>query len=346
MKKKLVAIMLTVASFTVLAQNDLTSINGKYNAADGLEFENMMKLKKKQKEDIEVIFVGELNGKIENKLTIKWKGGEVNGFLDEKLYNSKKIAWFKSGGENSFIKLEDGVIALANRDGSKIGDVLAKDVSKLKSFDIETANALVSEMMNDVNAGKSQEKLNKMMKFDAFKNNLEKVVFADNKNVLYNAYGEPAEDPKKHIKSQTIGKTIYYNYYSVTNAEAKYGKSAEINIEYEMEGVKKDRKTCSKLGRNWASSIPKVDVRDDHKFLQGRSFCDPASKIFDYAFLSLMNDLNGKLLMGNTYNLKVTVYVFKDGANVATLGKGTIAMKYDVDSQKEMDLWVQWISEM
>lgn len=346
MKRKLMAMLLCLASTTTFAQADLEAISGKYAAADGLEFENMMKLKKKQKDDIQLTFVGEESGKIENKLVIKWKGGEIRGFLDEKLYNSKKIAWFKSDGENSFIKLDDGVIAIANRTGTAIGDVLAKDAAKLKDFDLETAKALVDGMMGDVNAGATEDGLKKMMKFDAFKNNLEKVVFADNRNTFFNAYGEPKEDPKKHIKSQILGKTVYFNYYSATNAEAKYGKSAEYNIEYEMEGIKKDRKTCSKLGRNWAQSIKKIDVANRHLFLNGRSFCDPVEKIYDYAFLSLMNDVSGKLMFGKTYNLKVTIYVYKDGANVATLGTGIIALKYEPESKALMDLWAEWISQM
>jgi len=348
MKKKLIAIMLCIVTATSFAQADLTSLSGKYYAADGLEFENMMKLKKKQKDGIELTFVGEAKGKIENKLSIKWKGGEIQNYLNEKLFNSKKLVWFGTGGDNTFIKLDEGVIAIVSigSDGTKVGDVLAKDASKLKDFDFETVKALVDAMAGDKNAEANEALLKKMMKYDAFKNNLEKVVFGDNRNTFYNDYGEPKEDPKTHIKSQILGKAVYYNCYTATNPEAKYAASAEYNIEFEMEGVKKDRKSCSKLGRNWAESFQKLEVKSRHLFLSGRTFCDPAQKIYDYAFLSLMNDLSGKLLMGKTYNLKVTVYVYKDGANVATLGTGIIALKYEPESKAQMDLWVEWISQM
>lgn len=56
--------------------------------------------------------------------------------------------------------------------------------------------------------------------------------------------------------------------------------------------------------------------------------------------------MNGKLLMGKTYNLKVTVYVYKDGANVAKIAEGSIALKYQPESQSFMDLWKEWISQM
>ena len=338
------ALILLLANMT-FSQADLGSISGKYFAADGLEFENMMKMKKKQKEDIEVKFIGEEDGQIANKLEVKWKGGSMYFNLDEKLYNKKKTVMFKAG-DNTFIQLEAGVLAIANGDGTKIGDVLAKDKNKLKEFDMDTAKALLDELMGDLKADANDAALQKMMTSTTFKNNLDKVVFVDNKNVLYNAYGKVEYDEKKHIKTQIIGKTIWYNYYSKTNVAAKYGKSAEINIEYEMKGVKKDRKSCAKLGRNWASSIPKVELQDRYMFLQGRSFCDPAEKYFDYAFLSLMSEMNGKLLFGDTYNLKVTIYVYKDGANIAKIAEGTIGMKYEPESQKSMDLWKDWIEQM
>jgi hypothetical protein len=59
-----------------------------------------------------------------------------------------------------------------------------------------------------------------------------------------------------------------------------------------------------------------------------------------------MNDMNGKLLFGKSYNLKVTIYAYKDGANVGKLGEGVIAMKYEPESQAAMDLWKKWIEEL
>jgi hypothetical protein len=59
-----------------------------------------------------------------------------------------------------------------------------------------------------------------------------------------------------------------------------------------------------------------------------------------------MDEMNGKLLMGKTYNLKVTIYVYKDGANVAKIAEGSIALKYQPESQSSMDLWKEWISQM
>lgn len=345
MKTKITVVLLFLAANLMTAQADLGSISGKYFAADGLEFENMMKMKKKQKEDIEIKFVGEENGKIENKLVLKWKGGDLQAFLDEKLYNKKQTIMFKAG-ENTFIQLEEGVIAIADGRGERIGDVLAKDKNKLKDFDLDTAKALLDELMSDLKSSENDEALAKMMTSTTFKNNLDKVVFVDNKNVLYNAYGKVEYDEKKHIKTQIIGKPIWYNYYSKTNVAAKYGKTSEMNIEFEMEGVKKDRKSSAKLGRNWASSIPKVESPDRYMFLQGRSFCDPSQKYFDYAFLSLMSEMDGKLQIGKSYNLKVTIYVYKDGANLAKIAEGTIALKYEAESQKSMELWKEWIDQM
>lgn len=345
MRKTITVVLLYLVTNFMFGQADLGSISGKYFAADGLEFENMMKMKKKQKEDIEINFVGEENGKIANKIVLKWKGGELQAFLDEKLYNKKKTIMFKAG-DNTFIQLEAGVIAIADGRGEKIGDVLAKDKNKLKDFDLDTAKALLDELMGDLNSAANDEALAKMMTSTTFKNNIDKVVFVDNKNILYNAYGKVEYDEKKHIKTQIIGKPIWYNYYSKINVAAKYGKTSEMNIEYEMEGVKKDRKSCAKLGRNWANSIPKIESPDRYLFLQGRSFCDPTQKYFDYAFLALMDEMNGKLLMGKTYNLKVTIYVYKDGANVAKIAEGSIALKYQPESQSSMDLWKEWISQM
>lgn len=348
MKSKLFATLVFSFFYTtfLFAQASLEHINGKYFAADGLEFENMMKMKKKQKDDISINFIGEQNGKIENMLLLKWKGGELKAYLDEKLYNKKKVVWFKAG-ENTFFELEPGVIAIANSDGSKVGDVLAKDQSKLKDFDIETAKALLDEKTSELKSAANDAAFQKMMGFEAFKTNLKKVVFADNRALMTNSYdGTPKEDPKKYIRTQVIGKSIWYNFFSDVNPQMKYGKTAEINIEYEMEGVKKDRKSVARLGRKWAGSVPKVEMPDGYKFTYPRSFSDQPLKVYDYAFLALMNEMNGKLLMGKTYNMKVTIYAYKDGANVATLAEGTIGLKYEPESQAAMELWVKWISEM
>ncbi len=347
MKRKIFTLLLSAAfySISLFAQTDLATFSGKYFAADGFEFENAMKMKKMQKEDISLTFVAEANGKVENVLLIKWKGGEMKAYLDEKMYNKKKIAWFREG-DNSFVELAPGVLAVTNKDASQVGDVLAKDKNQLKDFDIETAKALIDEKTSELKGEADNAELAKYMKFDAFKNNLEKVVFSDNKRIFGDAYGNPNENPKDHIKSQVIGKTIWYNCYSKINPAAKYGKSSEINIEYEMEGLKVDRKSLAKKGRTWGEKFPKIDSRDDFKFLAGRVAADPNAPIYDWAYLALMSEMNDKLMFGKSYNLKVTVYVYKDGANIAKLGDGVIAMKYEPESQAAMDLWKKWIEEL
>lgn len=342
----MIAMLLFLAANVAMAQADLGGLTGKYSAADGLEFENMMKMVKKQKEDIEIKFVGEENGSIANKLVLKWKGGELKALLDEKLYNKKKIVIFRQG-EMNFIMLEMGVLALTDKDGTKVGDVLAKDKSKLKDFDLDTAKALVDELMGDLNAGVANEALAKLMKSATFKNNIGKVVFSDNKALFGNPYGLVEYEDKKHIKSQIIGRPIWFNFYTDVNVAAKYGKSAEMNIEYEMEGVKKDRKSLSKLGRTWAESFKKIDATGDgYMFTYGRVAGDSNMRAFDYAFLALMSDMNEKLMFTRSYNMKVTVYVYKDGANVAKLAEGTIALKYELESKEKFDLWKEWIDSM
>ena len=345
MKRTLMALFLLLATNFVFAQADLGKLTGKYFAADGLEYQNMMKMQKKQKEDIEIKFVGEENGSIANKLVLKWKGGELKALLDEKLYNKKKTAIFRQG-EINFIMLEDGVLALTDKNGTEVNDVLAKDKNKLKDFDIETAKALVEQLMGELNAGETNAQLEKMMKSPTFKNNLGKVVFSDSRALFQSPYGLVEYDEKKHLKSQTIGKGIAFNFYTNINVEAKYGKSSEMNIEYEMEGVKKDRKSLSKLGRTWAESIPNISATHNFMFLNGRAIGIPATKSFDYAFLALMSSLNSKLMFGRTYNMKVTIYAYKDGANVAKLAEGTIALKYEPGSKADFDLWKEWIDSM
>jgi hypothetical protein len=346
MKTKMIAMLLFLAANAVMAQADLGGLTGKYFAADGLEYQNMMKMQKKQKEDIEIKFIGEEKGSIANKLILKWKGGELTALLDEKLYNKKKTAIFRQG-EMNFIMLEMGILALTDKEGNNVGDVLAKDKSKLKDFDIDTAKALVDELMADLNSGATSEKLTKLMKSATFKGNIGKVVFSDNRQLFGNPYGLVEYEDKKHIKSQIIGKPIWINFYTDVNVQAKYGKSAEMNIEYEIEGVKKDRKSLAKMGREWAESIPKIEATGDgFMFSYGRAVADATEKRFDYGFLALMSDKNDKLMFTKSYNMKVTVYVYKDGANVAKIAEGTIALKYEPESKEKFDLWKEWIDSM
>ncbi len=344
MKNKNFFTVIAFLSMGVLfAQADLGYINGKYFASDGFEFENAMRMKKKQKEDIELSFFGEVGGRLENKLVVKWKGGTLDLFLDEKLYNKKQVVWFKGGG-NSFIELEKGVFAVADEAGKRIGDVLAKDKSKFNDFDMDTALALIENMTSELNDEATQKEKQKFMKtHKAYAENIGKVVFSENLRLFSDAFvrSQP-EDPAKFIKSQVIGKYIAYQAYFNDKPAQKYGASAELNIEYEFEGQKLDRKSQSKKSRGWAS-LPRVDAFDEFTMKQGRLLVGDST--IDYVMAQTILNARGKLQYGKSYNLKITIYAYKDGANVAKLAEGTIALKFEPESEKTLNTWEEWIEE-
>lgn len=339
----LTGIMLMALNIT-LSQANLSSITGKYFAADGIEFENAMRMKKKQKEDLEVTFVGEANGKIENKMILKWKGGSIEAFLDEKLFDKKQLVWFKAGA-NHFVLLEDGVIAITNEQGSQVGDVLAKNKSKLSEFDLDTAKAVIESLKSELNSEADDAEKQKLMKsHKAYKENIGKVVFSENVRLFSNAYVQSTpEDPTKFIKTQTLGKYIAYQAYFDVKPAKKYGSTSELNIEYEFEGQKLDRKSQAKKGRAW-SNLPKVEAFNEFTMKQGRLLVGDAT--LDYTMAQAILNVRDKLQFGKSYNLKVTIYAYKDGANVAKLAEGTIALKYEPESEKALDTWQEWIDKM
>lgn len=343
MKNKIWFVVSAFAMTTWLAaQADLAKITGKYFAADGIEFENMLKMKKKQKEDLELKFIGEESGKIQNKLNMKWKGGSVDAYLDEKLYNKNNIVWFKAS-EFGFILIAPEVLAIVNSSGDKVGDVLVKDKNKLKDYDMDTAKAMIDDLMGQLTSSASDERKQKLMKYKAYKENVGKVVFAENNRLFYSPYGVPEEDPASYIKSITIGRNFAMQAFMDVNPYQKYGKTSEINIEYEFEGKKFNRKDQAKLSRGW-SNTPKIDPPNDYYFLSGRTVV--LENKLDYTFIYTILQSRNKLVAGKSYPLKVTFYAYKDGANVAKLAEGTISLKYEADSEKALNTWQEYIDDL
>ena len=54
----------------------------------------------------------------------------------------------------------------------------------------------------------------------------------------------------------------------------------------------------------------------------------------DYAFLELLRQAQDDLKEGQTYDLKVTVWAYKDGQNIDPVATGTIQLEYTANTEK------------
>lgn len=78
------------------------------------------------------------------------------------------------------------------------------------------------------------------------------------------------------------------------------------------------------------------DDRNQFYFLFPHILTSAGGRHADYAYLELLRLTQDKLKVGQTYELKVTVWAFKDGENVAPVAKGAIQLKYTESSKKRL----------
>jgi hypothetical protein len=70
----------------------------------------------------------------------------------------------------------------------------------------------------------------------------------------------------------------------------------------------------------------------------------------DYAFLELLRLTQDNLKVGETYDLNVTVWAFKDGANIDPVAEGTIQLEYTKEENGTKKLLFDpingWVSKL
>ncbi|WP_317896652.1 hypothetical protein [Aurantibacillus circumpalustris] len=291
-------------------------------------------------------FVKEADGKLVNKLDYFEKKGttpQLSLSMKESYFQKNKVKLFHAVVSNTYVELlevDPGVFAQIKSDYNNNGnavppdakrtvvDVYAKEKSKFETWDVETSQAKVEMIMialNTENLAKIKEKL---MNFDSYKKYKGKIAFAKGTNYFRNDRDyEPKEKLEWMITKSELGNTLAFKpYFDQILAVTHPG--AWFNITYEMAGEKTDREALRKSSTFFSKNIPLMEKdKDQFYFFYARGPIDNNGSA-DYAYLELLRKLKDKLKEGQTYDLKVTVWAFKDGENIAPVAEGIVQQEY------------------
>lgn len=290
-------------------------------------------------------FIKDEGGKLVNRLDFYEKKDAPTAYLHlkESYFNKNKVKLFCALGDNTYIELlemEPGVFAQItsnyNNNGNavppdaerKVYDVLAKDKSKLSTWDLPTAQAKTEMIMASLNTEKMEKDKAKLMAFDAYKTYHGKVAFAKGANYFRNErYNEPKEKLEWMLTKAELGNTLAFKPYFEQPLVVSH-PGAWFKITYEMAGETTDREALRKSSSFFSSNIPALENdKDKFYFFNGRSAIGNDGTA-DYAYLELLRKVKDKIKEGQSYDLTVKVWAYKDGENIAPLASGKIKMEY------------------
>lgn len=312
-------------------------------------------------------FVKEDGGKLVNRLDFFEKKNEPQASLSlkENYYQKNKVKLFYALVNNTYLELlemEPGVFAQITSNYSnngnavppdaerKVFDVLAKDKSKFSTWDVATAQAKVELIMTSLNTEKMDKDKAKLMTFEAYKNYHGKIAFAKGSNYFRNdRYNEPKEKLEWFITKAELGNTLAFKPYFEQPLMVSH-PGAWFNITYEMAGEKTDREALRKSSTFFAKNIPAMENdKDKFYFFHARGPIDNNGTA-DYAYLELLRKVKDKIKIGQSYDLKVTVWAYKDGENIAPVATGKIQMEHTKDAEGSKALLFDpekgWIPKM
>jgi hypothetical protein len=299
----------------------------------------------KDKNTFGLRFIKEEGGKLVNKVDFYEKKSEpqTSLYLKENYLPKNQVKLFYVLFKNTYVELlelEPGVFAQItskyNNNGNcvppdadrTVFDVLARDKSKLATWDIETAQAKVEMIMTSLNTEKMDKVKTTLMNFDSYKNYHGKIAFAKGSNYFRNEReNEPKEKLEWFITKAELGNTLAFKPYFEQPLIVSH-PGAWFNITYEMAGEKTDREALRKTTTFFSKNIPLMEKdKDKFYFFYARGPIDNNGSA-DYAYLELLRKIKDKLKEGEMYDLVVTVWAFKDGENVAPVASGKIQMEY------------------
>lgn len=314
-------------------------------------------------------FVKEAEGKLVNELYyFEKKGKEPQLKLELKesyLTKNQVKLFFKLTGNNAasyveLIEVELGVFAQISTDYNnngncvppeakrKVTDIYAKDKSKFSTWDLETAQAKVEMIMNSLNSEKLEKVKKTLMNFDSYKNYKGKIAFAKGSHIFRNIRdNEPSEKLEWLVTKAEMGSKLGYKAYFEQPLMISH-PGAWFNVTYELLGQTTDREKLRKSSTFFSKNIPQIDKYKEDFYMPGRALTDDNGA--DYAYLEVMRLVKDKIKEGGVYDLKVTVWAFKDGENIAPVAIGTLQLEYTKgekgSKQLLMDPTSGWIPKM
>ncbi|WP_291720715.1 hypothetical protein [Bernardetia sp.] len=339
--------------------SDETGISGAYTALDGVEFENAMGAKRRQK-NLKIQFTGRDGDKFVNEMKVYYnKEGQYHEFnLHDK--ETKKLGTnvYRFGSFHSvwLIEVEEGVLIALNNSSThryqldgveKVTDVFAKDASKLEVYDIETGQAKFDQMMSKGKAKEDEKLRARLMEYKAYKENVGKVVFVDSYTRFNYRYGDkPTEDPKNFIKTRDMGDDIFLGAYFKEKIGTSCGEDCQLNIVYEMNGKTGDRVALRNSSAKWNKMISAKKKPNIFCFNNGHQMFSSRENIMDYAFMYTLYQNKDQFKEGQTYKMTVKMYSNRDGNNEAQIAEGTINFVYKAKKmEKYFKNFREWYDE-
>ena len=303
-------------------------------------------------------FVKESEGKIVDELHYFEKKGDdpqLKLQMKESYYRKNQVKLFfvwMSTGASSYVEVIEvvpGVLAQIKSDRTikdydkpvpvdatrTVVDVMVKNKEDFDTWDVETAQAKVDMIIGELKGAAGNKAKKQLMKYDVYNNYVGKVAFAKGTNYLRNQKeNQPTEKETNFITKQILGETVAFKPYFDKPLEQSH-PGAWFNITYEMAGTTTDREALRKSSSVFAKNIPQIDKdQDKFYFWYPKVAINTSNNVADYAFLELLRLTQDKIQMGQTYDLKVTVWAYKDGANIDPVAKGMIQLEYSTDENK------------
>jgi hypothetical protein len=295
-------------------------------------------------------FVKESEGKVVNELHYFEKKADkpaAKFHFKENYYRKFQMKmfffWASSYAYVEIVEVDPGVFAQIQSDRTinsydkpvpidakrTVVDVYAKDKASFDTWDVETAQAKLDMLYAKVKSSNSDKVKKKLMRFEAYKNYVGKIAFAKTTRDLKNMRSlQPTEKVANFITKRELGATTAYKPYFDKPIEQSH-PGAWFNVTYEMAGFKTDREALRKSSSFFSKNIPQYDDEKNNYYFQwSKSLVNNSSNRADYAFLELLRLSQDKLESGHDYDLKVTVWAYKDGANIDPIATGTIQFEY------------------
>ena len=282
-----------------------------------------------------VEFVKEENGAIVNRFTLFVKKGDKVEFkFNEKMFNKTGVKLFSGYLVNKpfdIMQLDKDVLFL-NCTEQKGYIVLAKSKDLLKTWDEETGLAKYEADKKKVDAVASSGLRKKLEDFNAYKQNVGKVIFTAGQGVFANMKDDASEDPSYFITEWVTGNGLAWKaYFDKAYNETCPECGKNFNIVFEMGKYKVDvmqtRSSSSAYSKLYAPEISYGSKYMAHMWLwDGYDFNRALTLVLH------QNIKDGTLKDGQKMNLKMSIYSYKDKTNGEKIAEGSIAVKYAADA--------------
>jgi hypothetical protein len=288
--------------------------------------------RKQEKPQLKLSFKESYFRKKQTKMFCKWTSTGANSYIEVLEIAPGVLAQVKQT-TRSVNKSYDESVPLDTK--RTVVEVMAKNKADFDTWDIETAQAKVDMLISDLSSLKMAKTKKKLMRFDTYKNYHGKVAFAKGTNYLKSSKSnQPVEKASNFITKQELGSTVAFKpYFDIPLSVTHPG--TWFNITYEMAGKTTDREALRKTSTKYSKNIPQLDkYKNDFYFFYPKVTINRSNNIADYAFLELLRQTQNDLKQGQTYDLKVTVWAYKDGQNIDPVATGTIQLEYTANTEK------------